>query len=102
MRNISLRPITLVTEEPGQFVLPYTFAHVIEPWEAGKCFAHIGLQNGHIKLIVSGSNIATPMTYETNTPNTPTEIGIQIDAAGHVEVGGTFPPDTLPCEGGGS
>jgi hypothetical protein len=101
VRNLSPGPISLVTEEPGQFILPNTNAHVIQPWEAGKCFAHLGLQNGHIKVVVSGSNIATSVIYETTTPNTLTEIGIKIDAGGHVEVGGTFPHDPVPCEGGG-
>jgi len=101
VRNVSSEAITLVTQEPGPFLFSQTGTHVIQPWKEGMCFAHVGLENGHIKLSVSGQNMATPMTYEATTPNSPTEIGIQVDAGGHVVFGGTFPDDKLPCEGGG-
>ena len=101
VRNVSSEAITLVTQEPGPFLFSQTGTHVIQPSQEGMCFAHLGLENGHIKLTVSGPNIKTPVTYEATTPNSPTEIGIQIDTEGHVVFGGTFPDDKLPCEGGG-
>ena len=101
VRNVSPAAITLVIKQPGPFLFSNTNTHVIQPWQEGKCFAHLGLYNGHIKLTVSGSNITAPATYEKTTPTTPTEIGVQIDADGHVQFGGTFPEDKLPCEGGG-
>jgi hypothetical protein len=101
VRNLSPEAITLVTEEPGPFLLPSTYTHVIQPWRARMCFAHLGLVNGHIKLTVSGPSISVPATYERTTQNSPTEIGVQIDAEGHVVFGGPFPKDKLPCEGGG-
>jgi len=101
VRNVSPGAVTLVTEDPGPFLFSNTYTHVVEPWQEGRCFAHLGLYNGHIKVTVSGSNIAVPVTYETTTQNTPMEIGVQIDADGKVRFGGTFPEDKLPCEGGG-
>lgn len=101
VRNVSSQAITLVTEQPGPFLVSSTGTTVIQPWQDGKCFAHLGLYNGHIKLTVSASDVVAPVTYETTTPNSPTEIGVQIDADGHVQFGGTFPEDKLPCEGGG-
>jgi hypothetical protein len=101
VRNASSEAITLVTKEAGPFLFSRTGTHVIEPWHEGMCFAHLGLENGHIKLTVSGPNITTPATYEATTPDSPTEIGIQVDAGGHVVFGGTFPDDKLPCQGGG-
>ena len=100
VRNLSPEAITLVTEEPGPFLFANTGSHVIQPWKKGKCFAHIGLFEGRIKLTVSGSNVAAPITYET-VGTSSTQIGIQIDPSGKVEFGGTFPDDILPCEGGG-
>ena len=101
VRNVSSEAITLVIQQPGPFLFSQTDTHVIQPWKEGMCFAHLGLENGHIKLIVSGPNIKTPVTYEATTTNSPTEIGIQVDAEGHVVFGGTFPDDKLPCQGGG-
>ena len=72
VRNVSPAAITLVIEQPGPFLLSDTNTHVIQPWQEGKCFAHLGLYNGHIKLTVSGSNITAPATYEKTTPTTPT------------------------------
>lgn len=101
VRNVSPGAITFITEQPGTFLFSNTDTHVIQPWQAGLCFAHLGLYSGHIKLTVSGSNIAVPVIYEATTLSTPLEIGVQIDADGHVQFGGTFPEDKLPCEGGG-
>jgi hypothetical protein len=101
VRNMSPGAIKFVTEEPGPFLLPDTYTHVIQPWQPGTCFARLGLYNGHIRLTVSGSNITAPVSYETSTPNTPMEIGVQIDADGHVRFGGTFAEDKLPCVSGG-
>jgi hypothetical protein len=98
--NLSPAAITLVTEEPGPFLFPNTETHVIEPWKKGRCFAHLGLFEGRIKMTVSGSNVAAPITFETAGTSS-TEVGIQIDPSGKVEFGGTFPDDVVPCEGGG-
>lgn len=99
--NVSPGAITIVIDEQGPNLFPNTYSHVIQPWHQGVCFAHLGLDNGHIKLTISGSNVSPPVTFETTTPASPSEIGIQIDTAGHVQFGGTFPADGLPCEGGG-
>ncbi len=100
VRNLSPEAITLVTEEPGSFLFASTGSHVIQPWKKGQCFAHLGLFEGRIKLTVSGSNVAAPITYET-VGTSSTEVGVQVDPSGKVEFGGTFPDDVLPCEGGG-
>lgn len=100
VRNVSPGAINFVTEEPGPFLFSDTYTHVIQPWQRGTCFARLGLYNGHIKLTVSGSNIAVPVSYET-TANMPTEIGVQIEADGHVQFGGAFAEDKLPCVSGG-
>ena len=100
VRNVSPGAINFVTEEPGPFLFSDTYTHVIQPWQRGTCFARLGLYNGHIKLTVSGSNITVPVSYET-TANMPTEIGVQIEADGHVQFGGAFAEDKLPCVSGG-
>ena len=100
VRNVSPGAINFVTEEPGPFLFSDRYTHVIQPWQRGTCFARLGLYNGHIKLTVSGSNITVPVSYET-TANMPTEIGVQIEADGHVQFGGAFAEDKLPCVSGG-
>ena len=83
VRNLSPEAITFVTEEPGSFLFSNTVSHTIQPWKKGDCYARLGLYRGHIKLTVSGSNVAAPATYET-TPSTTSsvvpDIGVQIDA----------------------
>ncbi|TMF36654.1 MAG: hypothetical protein E6I26_08045 [Chloroflexi bacterium] len=104
VRNLSPEAITFVTEEPGSFLFSNTVSHTIQPWKKGDCYARLGLYRGHIKLTVSGSNVAAPATYET-TPSTTSsvvpDIGVQIDADGRVEFGATIPQDDQPCIGGG-
>lgn len=104
VRNVSPGAITLVTEDPGPFLFPDTYTHVIAPWKKGVCYARLGLYRGHIKLTVSGSNLAAPVTYETTTSASSEgvpEIGVQISADGHVQFGVNIPLDDQPCVGGG-
>ncbi len=101
VRNLSPEAITLVTEEPGPFLFSDTGRHVIQPWTKGQCYARLGLYPGHIKVTISGSNINAPVTYETIATSSADGVGVQIDPDGHVQFGGDFPDDVLPCIGGG-
>jgi hypothetical protein len=103
VRNLSAQAITFTTEERGKFFFPETVSHQIQPWHEGICTPTLGLDRGHIKLSVSGSNVAATTSYETTiTPDAvqPT-IGIEIESDGRVQFGVTIPPDNLPCTGGG-
>jgi hypothetical protein len=103
VRNLSPQAITFTSEEPGQFFLPRTVSHQIQPWHEGICTAALGFDRGHLKLSVSGSNVAATTSYETTiTPDAvqPT-IGIEVESDGRVEFGVTIPSDNLSCTGGG-
>jgi hypothetical protein len=101
VRNLSPDAITLVTQEPGPFLFPNTSTYVIEPWKQGRCFAHLGVDAGDIKVTVSGSNIRTPVTYTARAESADDHVAVQIDRDGNVQFGGSLPDDVLPCEGGG-
>jgi hypothetical protein len=100
--NLSSQAITLTTEEPGPFFFARTGSHQIQPWQTGICAAALGLDRGHIKLTVAGSNVAATTSYETTIAPGAVQpaIGIQIEADGRVEFGVTIPDDTLPCTSG--
>lgn len=103
VRNLSPQAITFITEEPGQFFLSRTVSHQIQPWHEGICNAALGLDRGHLKLSVSGSNVAVTTSYETTITQDVVQptIGIEIESDGRVQFGVTIPSDKLPCTGGG-
>ncbi|MDQ2933404.1 MAG: hypothetical protein M3R49_00215 [Chloroflexota bacterium] len=100
IRNVSPGPVTVeITAPPSG-----TQRHTIQAWQPGRCFARLAYDPGHVEIRVSGSNIAIERVYSMTTPDqvtSPIEVGVQILADGQVQFGGKFPPDTLPCEGGG-
>jgi hypothetical protein len=103
VRNLSPQAITFTSEEPGHFLLPRTVSHQIQPWHDGICTAALGFDRGHLKLSVSGSNIAATTSYETTITQDAVQptIGIEVESDGRVEFGVTIPSDNLPCTGGG-
>jgi hypothetical protein len=101
VRNLSPEAITLVTEEPGPFFFSDTVQHVIKPWTEGQCYPRLGLYPGHIKVMISGSNIDAPATFETIATSPTDGVAVNVDEDGHVQFGGDLPEDVLPCTGGG-
>jgi hypothetical protein len=104
VRNLSPGAVTLTTETPGAFLFSNTNHNTIQPWKKGVCFARIGIDRGHIKVTVSGSNVPEAATYETTVEPGGGQaplIGVQIEPDGRVEFGVAIPDDELPCVGGG-
>ncbi len=104
IRNVSPGAITITTVAPGPFLFANTVRYTIQPWAKGRCFAHIGLDPGHVEIRVSGSNVGVERAYSMTTPvpvSVAIHVGIQVLANGEVQFGGPFPPDPSPCEGGG-
>jgi len=100
IRNVSPGPVVVQISAAPSGTQKYT----IQPWQKGKCFAHLAFDPGTIEIRVSGSNVGPDRIYSTQVPDkqpTPVKIGVQILANGEVQFGGDFPEDILPCEGGG-
>jgi hypothetical protein len=98
IRNVSPGPLVVQISAAPSGTQKYT----IQPWQKGKCFAHLGFDPGDVEIRVSGSNVEPERTYSVHVADNQTmNIGVQVFANGEVQFGGDFPADTLPCEGGG-
>jgi hypothetical protein len=98
IRNVSPGPVVVDISAAPSGTQKYT----IQPWQKGKCFAHLAFDPGNVEIRVSGSNVQPERIYSVQVSgNEAIQIGVQVFANGQVQFGGDFPADTLPCAGGG-